>query len=48
MLRSESDGCRLANRMQRWVRWQPGGCRASKLHMLVALLLLLLLLLGVL
>ena len=33
-----SDGCKLANRMGRWVQWQPGGCLADKLHMLEALL----------
>ena len=40
----ELDGCRLANRMGRWVQWHPGGCPADRLHMLEALLPLLLML----
>ena len=39
-----SDGCKLANRIGRWVQWQPGGCLADRLHMLGALLPLLFLL----
>ena len=36
--RGESGGRRLANRMEHFVRWHPGGCLANRLHMLSALL----------